>query len=140
MIRAAVVAVVAATAAGCGGARDSGARPATPPDPRASVPGDVERYVHQTLHRLPRSCARGRADRRRLDATTAKFIELYRRYPYDRFRMTIDDESGTMLSASLVLRDELSRCSPRHAAAIDPILPASVRRALRPLNTTGRGG
>lgn len=140
MSRCAVAAVVAATAAGCGGASDSGARRATPADRLASVPGDVERYVHETFHRLPRSCARGRADRRRLDATTAKFIKLYRRYPYDRFGMTIDDESGTMLSASLVLRDELSRCSPRHAAAIDPILPASVRRALRPLNTTGRGG
>lgn len=94
--------------------------------------------MHETFHRLPRSCARGRADRQRLDVTTAKFIELYRRYPADRFQMTIDDESGTMFSAILVLRDELSRCSPRHAALIDPILPARVRRALRPLRTDGR--
>lgn len=138
MSRAAAAAVVAATAAGCGGASDSGARTATLADRRTAVPDDVERYVHDTFHRFPRSCAPGRADRRRLDATTAKFIRLYRRYPYDRFRMTIDDESGTMLSAILVLRDELSRCSPRHAASVDPVLPASVRRALRPLKTTGR--
>lgn len=101
------------------------------------VPRDVEDYVHETFHRLPSSCARGRSDGARLDATTAKFIALYRRFG-DRFRMTIDDESGSMLSATLVLRDEFSRCSPRHAAEIDSVLPSSVRRALRPLRSPGR--
>ncbi len=101
------------------------------------MPADAERYVHETFHRLARSCGRGRADRRRLDATTERFIELYRRYPADRFRMRIDDESGTMLSAILVLRDELARCSPRHAAKIDPVVPPRVRRALRPLPPVG---
>lgn len=132
------VTVVAAAVVGCGGASDSGARTAAPAEVRAAVPADVERYVHETFHRLPRSCARGRADRQRLDATTATFIELYRSYPSDRFGMTIDDEAGTMLSAILVLRDELARCSPRHAALIDAVLPASVRRALRPLRAAGR--
>ena len=138
MSRAGVTVVVAAMAAGCGGTSDSGATPPIPADRRASVPGDVERFVHETFHGLSRRCAPGRADRPRLDVTTAKFVELYRRYPYDRFRMTIDDESGTMLSAILVLRDELSRCSPRHASAIDPVIPASVRRALRPLSNANR--
>lgn len=130
---AAVVVAVAAAAAGCGGAGTP--REASPPpsDPRSAMPAGVERYVHETFHRLPGSCARGRADRRQLDRTTARFIELYRRYPADRFRMRIDDESGTTLSAILVLRDELARCSPRHAARIDPILPPTVRRALRRL-------
>ena len=124
--------VISALAVGCGNADT----PATSPRPAADqrvVPPDDTRFVHQTLHRLPRFCGRGRTDRRRLDATTIRFIELYRRYPADRFRMRIDDESGTMLSAMLVVRDELSRCSPRHAARIDPILPPRIRRALRPL-------
>lgn len=138
MRHAAAVAAVAGIAAACGGESDSGARTATQADRRAPVPAAVERYVHTTFHRLPRSCGRGRADRRRLDATTARFITLYRRYPFERFGMRIDDEDGTMLSAILVLRDELSRCSPRHAALVDPVLPASVRRALRPLNAAGR--
>lgn len=47
--------------------------------------------------------------------------------------MKIDDERGTMLSAILVIRYELSKCSPRHAAEIDPVLPAKVRAGLTPL-------
>ena len=132
---AAAIAVLAVAAVSCGG---SGARTATQAGRIEAVAGDVERYVHRTFHQLPRSCARGRADRRRLDATTAKFIELYRRYPYTRFGMRIDDEDATMLSAILVLRDELSRCSIRHAALVDEVLPPSVRRALRPLQAAGR--
>lgn len=89
--------------------------------------------MHRTFHRLPGFCGRGRTDRGRIDTATTRFLELYRRYPAERFRMRIDDESGTMLSAILVLRDELSRCSPRNAARIDPILPPRVRDALRPL-------
>lgn len=47
--------------------------------------------------------------------------------------MRIDDERGTMLSAILVVRLELSRCSPRHAARIDAVLPSKVRAGLAPL-------
>lgn len=97
------------------------------------MPAADVRFVHQTFHRLPRFCRPARADRQRLSAVTARFVQLYRRYPADRYGMQIDDEAGTMLSAILVLRDELSRCSPPHAARIDPVLPAEVRRALRPL-------
>lgn len=132
---AASIIIAAAAAGGCGGASEFGGRAAAPADHGAPVPRDVEDYIHETFHRLPSSCARGGADSARLDATTAEFIALYRRFG-DRSRMTIDDESGSMLSAILVLRDELSRCSPRHAARIDPLLPPSVRRALRPLRST----
>ncbi|MDP1846975.1 MAG: hypothetical protein Q8K79_04205 [Solirubrobacteraceae bacterium] len=104
----------------------------TPADDRTTVPRDVQNNVHQTFHSLPSWCGRGRAANVRLDATATTFIALYRRFPSDRFRMTIDDESGSMLSAILVPRDELSRCSPRHAAKVDPVLPPTVRRALRP--------
>ena len=128
----ALTVAISALATACGDADT----PATSPPPAAgqrAVPADAARFVHQTFHRLPEFCGRGRTDNGRLDATTARFTELYRRYPADRYRMKIDDESGTMLSAILVLRDELSRCSPQHAARIDPILPPRVRDALRPL-------
>ena len=129
---AAVGLALSAMAVGCGDADKPAASPRPAADQRA-VPPDDARFVHQTFHRLLRFCAPERTDRRRLDATTTRFIELYRRYPADRFRMKIDEESGTMLSAILVLRHELSRCSPQHAARIDPVLPERVRRALRPL-------
>ena len=135
LTRAALAAAAVAVVAACG---EEARGPSHPPaERRVAMPADAERYVHRTFHRLPRSCARGRADRRRLDATTARFVELYRRYPADRFGMRIDDESGTMLSATLVLRKELARCSPRHAARIDPVLPPRLRRALRPLGADG---
>lgn len=124
---------VAVAAMGCDAEPRDLSRP--PAGPRTTVPADTQRYIHETFHRLPRSCNRRRADRTVLDAMPGRFIRLYRRYPAERFRMTIDDESGTMLSAMLVLRNELATCSPRHAALIDPVLPPSVRRALRPLPT-----
>ena len=126
------VTLVAMAAAACG-AGTSAEAPRPPAERRAALPPEVARYVHGTFHRFPRFCARGRTDRGRLDEVTGRFVELYRRYPSDRFEMTIDGESGTMLSAILVLRDELSRCSPGHAARIDPALPPRIRRALRPL-------
>ena len=116
----------------CGGDPPRTQGPAAPPDDRAEIPRVDARYVHRTFHRLRRSCGPGRSDRRRLDATTTRFVRLYRRYPAERFRMRIDDESGTMLSAILVLRYELAGCSPDHAARIDAVLPPRVRRALRP--------
>ena len=88
--------------------------------------------MHQTFHRLDRFCSRRRADERVLDRTTDEFIRLYRRYPAARYGMKIDDEAGTMLSAILVLRYELARCSPEHAAAVDRVLPPSIRRGLTP--------
>ena len=96
------------------------------------------RYVHRTFHRLRRSCAPVRSDPRRVTGTTTRFLDLYRRYPADRYRMKIDDEWGDMLSAILVLRDELSTCAPRQAARIDRVLPEQVRRALRPLAARSR--
>jgi hypothetical protein len=123
-----VTAVVAAGVAGCG---DADERPR--PSPPTQVPAAVERAVHRTLHGLPRVCSRRRSDASALDRTTASFLAWYRRYPADRYEMTIDDERGTMLSAILVVRYELARCSPRHAAEIDPVLPGKVRAALTPL-------
>lgn len=119
-----VVAIAASTAAcggGSGGSPGVEAPPVTP-DRRALLPAGETRYIHKTFHELARYCRRGRADKRRLDATTERFIALYRRFPADRFRMAIDDESGTTLSAILVLRYELSTCSPRNAARIDRVL------------------
>ena len=124
-----------ATLLGCGGGRDD--REQDPPLPRADrramVPAGVERYVHDTFHRLDSICNRRRANVPALERTVDRFLSLYRRYPADRFRMKIDDETGTTLSAILILRDELSRCSPPTAAPIDPVLPPRIRRALRPL-------
>lgn len=125
--------LAAATVAACGGADAPAEPPERTPDRRAALPAEDVRYVHETFHRLPRFCAPGRSDPRRAAAATTRFLELYRRYPADRYRMKIDDESGNMLSAILVLRDELSRCSPRPAARIDTILPEQARRALGPL-------
>ena len=128
---AALTVAVAVLTAACGDA-DTPAK--SPPAARQrAIPPDATRFVHRTFHRLPRFCGRRRTDRGRLDATTTRFLALYRRYPADRFRMRIDDESGTMLAAILVLRHELSSCSPQHAARIDPVLPERIRRALRPL-------
>lgn len=119
--------------AACGGGQ--GAREARKEreSARVPVPQPVDRYVHRTFHRLGRFCSRRRADEGRLDETTERFVRLYRRYPADRFGLTVDDEAGTMLSVVLVLRYELARCSPRHAAALDRVLPADVRDALTPL-------
>lgn len=125
----------AVAVAGCGGSdrgEQSAPAPAREP-PLASLPAAVQRYVHRTFHRLPRSCSPRRADARVLTPVTRRFVSLYQRYPYDRFGMAYHDESGTMLSAILVLRNELATCSPRHAARIDRVLPPNLRRALRPL-------
>ena len=97
------------------------------------VPPGVQRYVHATFHRLDSICARGRANEPALERVVARFVSLYRRYPSDRFRMKIDDETGSTLSTILVLRNELLWCSPRTAAPIDAVLPSRIRRALRPL-------
>jgi hypothetical protein len=97
------------------------------------MPAGTQRDVHEVFHRLPRSCGRDRADEPMLERTTARFIGLYRRYPADRFRLTVDDESGSMLSVLLVLRAELAACSPDDAATIDRVLPVQIRRGLPPL-------
>ena len=131
--------LAAARLAACGGAGTS-AEPRQPaPDRRAALPAQDARYVHRTFHRVSRFCAPGTIDPRRVAATTTGFVELHRHYPASRYRMRIDDEWGTMLSAILVLRDdELSRCSPRQAARIDPVLPEKVRRTLSPLPAPSR--
>lgn len=99
-------------------------------DPRARVPDDVQHTVHTALHALPRLCGGRRPNSRALDRTTRIFIRYYKRYPSRRFRLQIDDESGTMLSALLVLRQDLSRCSPRLTVKVDRVLPADIRLAL----------
>ncbi|MCP9490446.1 MAG: hypothetical protein MSC31_11310 [Solirubrobacteraceae bacterium MAG38_C4-C5] len=132
-LRVALGGALAATAgviAACGGASDAAPVTQQPPDRRAEMPAETQRDVHEVFHRLPQSCGRDRADKPTLKRTTARFIELYRRYPADRFRLTIDDESGSMLSALLVLRAEMAVCSPDDAASIDRVLPAQIRRGL----------
>jgi hypothetical protein len=123
----AFAALMALTVFACGdGERSSRGRP-------VRVPAAVEQQVHRALHRLPRICTRRRVDSAALARITSSFVVWYRRYPADRYEMRIDDERGTMLSAILVLRHELARCSPRYAAEIDPVLPENIRASLTPL-------
>jgi hypothetical protein len=117
--------------AGCGGTDDRESE-GPPPDSSQPIPPRVQRDVHASLHRLPAICSR-QVDSRALERTTRAFIHYYERYPSHRFRLQVDDERGSMLSAILVLRYELSRCSPRWAKRVDEVLPPRVRRALRPL-------
>lgn len=91
--------------------------------------------MHQTFHRFPRYCGKRTVRRRVVRAITSDFIRWYGAYPATRYALRLDGESGTMLSAILVLRYELSRCSPAQAARIDAVLPPKVRRGLRPLPT-----
>lgn len=132
-IRAAALAL-ATLVTGCGATAGAPERTAPPSDPRVPVPIAVQRDVHAMLHRLSRVCGRRRADTEALERTTRAFTRYYRRYPSRRFRLQIDDESGTMLSAILVLRAALARCSPGRAREVDKLLPARIRRALRPLD------
>jgi hypothetical protein len=129
-------ALLAAAVQGCGGPSPAGPQ-TTPPESRTPVPREVQRDVHARLHRLPATCGR-QVDRWAVERTTRRFIRYYERYPSARYRMQIDDEAGTTLSAILVLRHELARCSPRSARPIDEILPPRVRRALRPLERDRR--
>lgn len=92
--------------------------------------------MHRTFHRFTRYCNESAAKRRVLDEATDDFIRWYGAYPADRYTVRVDDEPGTMLSAILVLRYELSRCSPEHAARIDAVLPTTIVRGLRPLATS----
>lgn len=124
--------LVAAAATACGGGQRAQEAGREQPE-RAAMPQSAQRYIHRTFHRFERVCTPRTRDEDRLDDATARFIGLYRRYPPERFALEIDGERGTMLSAILVLRYELSRCSRRHAAAVDRVLPPDVRRALTPL-------
>jgi len=87
--------------------------------------------VHKTLHDLPRLCLQSRPDTRELKEAARVFIQYYERFPSQRFRLQIDEESGSMLSALLVLRAELTRCSVRLTKSVDRVLPFRIRRALR---------
>jgi hypothetical protein len=137
--RVAGVAALAAGLSACGQASESATRsPAESAEPSRRVPAEVERQVHQTFHRFDRYCSRRNVDAPSLDRTTSDFIGWYRTYPAQKYAVQIDDEPGTMLSAILVLRYELSRCSPRHAARIDAVLPRKMLRGLRPLPDTSR--
>lgn len=127
--RSALVAVAAALLSACGNAD----RHPSAPSPRTRIAAPVEHELHATLHALPRVCSRRDSDPAALGRVTGRFIDWYRRYPYDRYEIKIDDESGTMLSAILVLRYELASCSPIHAAKIDAVLPAKIRNGLKPL-------
>lgn len=133
----AIAASLAAVAlASCGSGGPSSPRASAP----ARIPGAVEREVHRMLHSLPRVCGRARTDSSAVDRITRKFVVWYRRYPAKRFEMKVDDERGTMLSAILVVRHELAKCSQRHAAEIDRVLPAKIRAALTPLRAPGAPG
>lgn len=119
---------------GCGQQGERATRStANAAEPTRRVPASVSQQVHRTFHRFERYCSRRGVDARTLDRTTSDFITWYRAYPPDQYALQIDDEPGTMLSAILVLRYELSRCSPRHAAQIDAVLPREIVRGLRPL-------
>ena len=120
--------------AGCSGAGQPAGTPPTRSAPTEPIPASAQRFVHRTFHALDRSCSGDRDEAARLSAITERFADLYRRYPSERYAMTIDDESATMLSAVLVLRNELRSCSPAHAARLDPLLPEGIRRALTPLS------
>jgi hypothetical protein len=134
-----VAALAAGTLSACGQASESATRsPADSAEPSRRVPAEVERQVHQTFHRFDRYCSRRKVDAAALDRTTSDFIGWYRTYPARKYAVQIDDEPGTMLSAILVLRYELSRCSPTHAARIDAVLPRKMLRGLRPLPDTSR--
>ncbi len=135
--RAAIAAAVALLVAGCGAAGNP-ERERPPPDSRELIPRAVQRDVHASLHRLPTICGR-EVDSRAIERITGAFIDYYERYPSDSFRLQIDDEGGSTLSAILVLRYELSRCSPSSARRVDEVLPRRVRRALGPLEG-GRAG
>jgi hypothetical protein len=136
---AALAAFAIGVLSGCGQPSESTTRsPAGSAEPTRRVPAEVERQVHQTFHRLNRYCSRRARNVRALDKATRAFIGWYRAYPAKRFAVHIDDEPGTMLSAILVLRYELSRCSPKHAARIDAVLPQKVLPGLRPLPRTSR--
>lgn len=124
-----LLAIAGIVAAGCG----SGSPPpdqgeAQAPHRRAAVPGGVEREVHARLHALPRDCNRGRAGKESLRQTTRSFIRYYRQYPSGRYRLQIDGESGTMLSALLVVREELLTCAPALAREITAVLPRNLQR------------
>lgn len=94
------------------------------------MPLAVQRDVHARLHELARTCRPKAADKAALGRTTTAFTRYYKRYPSRRFRMQIDDEQGTTLSALLVLRHALRRCSPRLARQVDETLPADITKGL----------
>lgn len=136
-IAASLVAVIIAS---CGGAGGGGGGVPPRADPRLRIPATVEREAHRMLHSLPRVCGRRRTNASALDDITSKFVAWYRRYPANRYELRIDDEEGTMVSAILVVRHELAKCSPRHAAEIDPVLPPKIRAALMPLRSGASAG
>jgi hypothetical protein len=134
-----LAALAAGALSGCGQPNESATRsPAGSAEPTRRVPAEVERQVHQTFHRFDRYCSRRARNVRALDRASRDFIGWYRAYPAERFAVQIDDEPGTMLSAILVLRYELSGCSPRHAARIDAVLPRKILSGLRPLPDPSR--
>jgi hypothetical protein len=139
-VRAAIVfLVLAAVAAACGGAaRAPDGTPGEAADTRAAVPRPVQREVHATLHDLPRVCRRGRAEAEPLRRMTGTLIGYYRRYPSGKYRFQIDDESATMLSVLLVVRQSLLRCDRSMARKVETVLPQRLRRALQDLDRRDR--
>lgn len=121
--------LLAAVVAGCGGGSPAPDRTVNEsPEARATVPAPVERAVHAGLHALPRAYRRGSSGRATLRRTTRSFIRYYRQYPSNRYGLRIDDESGTMLSALLVLRQELLGCDRALATEIEAVLPRDLQR------------
>ncbi len=129
---ASVVGALAVVVIGCGAASPPPAPPASPPDTRAPIPAEVQAEIHATLHAVPRFCNVRRPDERGLERRARGLVRYYRRYPSRRFRLRIDDESGSTLSVLLVVRQSLNLCGSPLTESIDRVLPPDISRALTP--------
>lgn len=114
-----------------------GAAAQRPPEQPAAIPAAEQRFVHRAFHDLPRVCADRKGRAAALERVTTRFVGLFERYPAEGFELVIDQEGGTMLSAILVLRNELRSCAPAQARRIDTVLPVRIRTALTPLREPG---
>lgn len=120
----AVVALAAMSViAACGTQRE----PAAPQE----LGGREAARIHAQLEQVGRACTpRGvpaaKADR--LAWNVDSLIAKSRRYPTQRFQ--IHDETGSMVSALLVIRQELLTCDRRLAKRVERMLPQRVRAGL----------
>lgn len=91
----------------------------------------VASTVHARLEGIGRLCAERRSAGRRaaLEEAADVLIGLARRYPTLRFR--IHDESASMTSALLVVRQRLLSCEPGLARRVEGELPRGIREGLR---------
>lgn len=103
-----------------------GSQPQPPPggaSPPAALPARQAAKIHSSLHKLARLCRqrnRQGTEAEGLRHEVVRFITFSRRFPTARFQ--IHDESGTMLSALLVVREELSSCDPALVREVEPAI------------------